>query len=161
MSEPEQPRTPNWWVPSADREAPDAGFAPLDEATGVGPQAPPPPAPTNEPMPVSPDPYASPYAQPYGYGPGYAPPSNNAMAVASLVCGIVSLIGGLICFFGALAAVPGLVLGIVGLNRINRSNGMEKAKGMAIAGIVTSAVGLVVLGLLFLVYGLAANSDSF
>jgi uncharacterized membrane protein len=112
-------------------------------------------------MPVSPDPYASPYAQPYGYGPGYAPPSNNPMAVASLVCGIVSLVGGLICFFGALAAVPGLVLGIVGLNRINRSNGMEKGKGLAIAGIVTSAVGLVVLGLLFLVYGLAANSDSF
>jgi hypothetical protein len=72
------------------------------------------------------------------------------MAVASLVCGVVSP-----CT-GGLTAIPGLVLGIAGLARVRRSAGALAGRGLAIAGIITSLVGLmillvVVLGVLILI----------
>jgi hypothetical protein len=57
------------------------------------------------------------------------------MAIASMVCGIVSLCLSCCLWYVALpAAVVGLVLGIITIR--NGGNG----RGMAIAGIVTSAI---------------------
>jgi hypothetical protein len=104
-----------------------------------------------------PPPYAPPYVQPYQ--PGYPPaPKNNGLAVASFVCGLVSLASWLTCLVGAVASIPGLVLGIIGLQRINASRGMERGRGLAIAGIATSAVSMVVTVLLVL---FVAGSSSF
>ncbi|HWJ97476.1 MAG TPA: YceI family protein [Acidimicrobiales bacterium] len=58
----------------------------------------------------------------------------NGLAIASLVLGIIWL-GGL----GALLAV---VLGLVGLSQIKRSG--DKGRGVAIAGVVLGAIGLLV-----------------
>lgn len=80
--------------------------------------------------------------------PGGLPPAmprTSALAVISLICGIVSP-----CTAGLLA-IPGLVLGIVGLARIRRSGGALAGRGVAIAGIIVSIVGLFFLLALVLV----------
>ncbi len=87
----------------------------------------------------------------YGYGFRATPPTNG-MAIASLICGIVSLVGGFACFVGAIAAIPGLVLGIVAVRQIGQSNGAQQGKGLAVAGIVTSAVALLLIVALFALF---------
>jgi hypothetical protein len=57
----------------------------------------------------------------------------SGLAVASLVLGILGL-------FCGIPGVVGLVLGIVALNQIKKSQGQIEGRGLAIAGIVLSAV---------------------
>jgi len=64
------------------------------------------------------------------------------MAIASLVLGLLGLSCGL-------TAIPGLILGIVGLRRINRSGGQLGGSGFAIAGICVSA-GVLLLALIWI-----------
>jgi hypothetical protein len=78
-----------------------------------------------------------------------AMPKTSALAVVSLICGIASP-----CTAGLLA-IPGLVLGIVGLARIRRSGGALAGRGMAMAGIIVSIVVLFFLLALVLVVLLA------
>lgn len=62
----------------------------------------------------------------------------NGLAIASLVCGIVSIVGFCCCIpIGILGGLAGIVLGI-----ISKMKNME-GSGMALAGIITGAVGLV------------------
>ncbi len=63
------------------------------------------------------------------------------MAIASLVLGIVALAGTLCCYFGWLGAI-GLPLGIVARKRIAASNGTKSGAGLALAGIICSAIAL-------------------
>lgn len=63
-----------------------------------------------------------------------AEPKTSGLAIASLILGICGL-----CTCG-LSAILGAILGIVGLNSISRSAGQLKGQGLAIGGIVTSAV---------------------
>lgn len=79
------------------------------------------------------------YPQQPGYGaqPGYQQPptpnvGTNALAIAALVSGIIW-----ICGLGSLLAV---VLGIIALAQIKRSR--QQGRGLAIAGIVLGALGL-------------------
>jgi type IV pilus assembly protein PilA len=74
------------------------------------------------------------------YSPSPAP--RRGLAIASLVLGILS-----IPTFGCLivGAVAGIVLGIVALMRANREPQVYGGKGMAIAGIATSALSFVIL----------------
>lgn len=58
----------------------------------------------------------------------------SGLAVASLVLGIAGI------FCSAVTALPGLILGIVALVKINRSEGRLTGSGLAIGGICTSAV---------------------
>ncbi len=69
------------------------------------------------------------------------PQKTSGLAIASLVLGIL----GLFCF--GLTAVVGLVLGIVALVKINKSQGRLAGKGIAIAGIATSGAFLLMLPL--------------
>jgi hypothetical protein len=92
------------------------------------------------------DPYAQQYnpqqygAQQYPYAPAQAVQATDGVSIAALV---TSLLG----FLGAIAVVPvfgsiaGLILGIIGVNR-TKING-KKGRGMAIAGIVLGALGVV------------------
>ena len=61
----------------------------------------------------------------------------SGKAIASLVLGLLSFV--LVCF----TAIPGLILGIMGLGDINRSQGRIGGKGLAIFGIVLSSIGMV------------------
>jgi len=63
----------------------------------------------------------------------------SALAVASLVLGILSF-----CTFFITAPLA-IILGIVGLFKIEKSHGQLKGKGLAIAGIALPAVGLMLM----------------
>jgi len=63
-------------------------------------------------------------------------PQRKGLAIASLVIGIVSILtcGGLL-----VGAIVGIVLGIVAMNKAKRDPAQYAGRGLAIAGIVTSA----------------------
>ncbi len=73
------------------------------------------------------------------------------MAVASLVLGV------LFCF--GVTAILAVIFGNVALGKIADSNGTEKGKGLAIAGIVLGWAGIVLIilvpALVFLGYGIS------
>jgi hypothetical protein len=84
---------------------------------------------------------------PPGYGPypGYpyplaAPPQKNSMAVTALVLGIVGLCTSLF-YVGGVIGVVGLIFSIIGLRSAKRMGGA--GKGMAIGGLVTSIVAII------------------
>jgi len=109
------------------------------------------------PMPSGPQPGAPPppagYGQPMGYQPppaaygGYyaAPMKTNGLAIGGFVCGIAGILCGLI-------AIAGLVLSLVGLSQIKKSNGQVGGRGFAIAGIVLSSI-FVALNIVFFMIG--------
>ncbi|NDK88695.1 DUF4190 domain-containing protein [Gordonia desulfuricans] len=97
-----------------------------------------------------------------GYGtPGYgAPvsPPNNSKATASMICGIAGVVFSVAgCCFALVFFVPmalgivALVTGIKARTEIEASQGREGGSGMAMAGIITGAIS-VVLGVVALVY---------
>jgi hypothetical protein len=79
-----------------------------------------------------------PYA-PAGYAPGYAVPRNNTLALWSMILGIVQFLLG-----GPLLGIPSIILGVISLRQIRERMPAESGRGMAIAGIVCSAVGIVI-----------------
>ncbi len=85
---------------------------------------------------------AAPYGQPL-------PSGNNGLAIAALVLGIVSLALTLLCGIGLLTGVPAIVLGVLALRKISEQPGLT-GRGLAIGGIVTGAVGVVISLLLVL-----------
>lgn len=104
------------------------------------PPPPPPPAP--------PPPGAPPGSTPYQPVPRQ---TTNGFAVASLVLGVAVLCTGPI---GGILAV---IFGNVALNRIDRAQGAEKGRGLAIAGIVFGwiAIGLTAIAAAaWLIYGI-------
>lgn len=71
-------------------------------------------------------------------------PQTSGVAVASLVFGLLGLLT-----FG-LAGVAGLVLGVIGIRQINRSEGALTGKPLAVGGLIASALSIVIAGLLVL-----------
>ncbi|MGW0482266.1 DUF4190 domain-containing protein [Nonomuraea sp. NPDC003214] len=92
---------------------------------------------------------------PYGYGqqpppgPGYPPPyaprPTNGMAVTSLVLGIVGLL------FCGLTSIPGAIVGHIAMARIKRTG--EQGQGMAVAGLITSYITIVLWLILWIFFG--------
>ena len=103
-------------------------------ATGV--------APTVEgPPPMSPPPAPAPPPYQYPPPPPYQPVSyvgqskTNGLAVASMVLGIL--------WFWFVGSILALIFGYVSKNQIDKSQGTQSGRGMAVAGIVLGWVGLV------------------
>jgi len=71
--------------------------------------------------------------------PPYTPLKTSGLAIASLILGVLAFPT---C---GLTAIPGLILGIVGLVRINANRERVTGQGFAVAGIATSAFGLVLI----------------
>ena len=71
-----------------------------------------------------------------------ARPKTSGLAIASLVCGIVGP-----CTLG-LCSIIGVILGIVGIVKIGGSASALRGRGLAIAGIVVSGVGILILPIL-------------
>ena len=97
-----------------------------------------------------------PYA-PYGQQPGYGqgglygygtPPRTNGKATAALWTGIASIVLTLCCGLGILGVVP-IVLGVKARAEIRATDGQQEGDGMALAGIITGAVAIV-LSILFI-----------
>lgn len=92
-----------------------------------------------------------PYQQPYGYGP---PPTTDGQAIAAMVLGIVGLVTAWFCGITILLCPAALIMGIISLRGIDRSQGRLQGKGFAVAGIATGGVGtlLAAAGVAFLVW---------
>ena len=82
-----------------------------------------------------------------------APPKNNALAIASLVCGVAQVM------LWPLATIPAVVLGHVARHQIRRTG--EQGAGLAMAGLVLGwiGVGFAVLAILGLVAMVAVTSS--
>ncbi|NAZ85826.1 DUF4190 domain-containing protein [Kineococcus indalonis] len=95
------------------------------------------------------------YEQQGGYGQPYGARPRNGAGLASLILGVIGL---LLCWLLGIGIVPGLiglVLGIVGMRRARR--GEATNRGVAIAGVVTSAIA-VVASAVFLALTIAVGS---
>ncbi|MDP9452736.1 MAG: DUF4190 domain-containing protein [Actinomycetota bacterium] len=79
---------------------------------------------------------------PGGHGGQPQAQARNGVGIAALVVGIVALVLSWIPFLGLLLAIVAVVLGIVGIRKASR--GMATNKGMAIAGLVTGGVALLI-----------------
>lgn len=75
-------------------------------------------------------------------------PASNGLAIASLVCGIISIIMSCCCCGNILFSIAGIVCGC-----LQKPNAEGKKPGMALAGIITSIVGIV---LVIIIYALGA-----
>lgn len=91
--------------------------------------------------------------QPGPYGMPVARPTNSK-ATASLVTGITSLVLSWCCGLG-IAGIVAIVLGVKARREIQDSNGTEQGDGIAVAGIITGAIAVVLGVLILVVIGLA------
>lgn len=114
--------------------------APNFQEPQVPPVPPPPLPPQQRPLPPQQQPSNVVYVQ---------QPKTNGLAIASLVLGIIW-----IYWIGSILA---LIFGYNAKGQIDRSNGMEGGRGLAVAGIVLGWVGV---GTLVLTLGLVAASSS-
>jgi uncharacterized protein DUF4190/uncharacterized protein DUF4339 len=101
--------------------------------------------------------------------PAAAPPSfspavtqglrTNGFAMAGLVIGLVSCFFGLFCCCcGPMIGIVGIIFSLIGLSQINSQPDVYSGKGLAIAGLVLSILGLAFY-LAMMVLGLALGSD--
>lgn len=95
------------------------------------------------------------------YQPPAPTPPQNGLGTAGFVLGLVGLLFSFIPIVGVVAwplVIVGLILGLLGLAKANR--GQANNKGLAIAGIALSAVGLVVCILWAAVFTKAASDTA-
>lgn len=136
----------NWNTPNTD---------PNFENQNPQPQEPQPPQPPEQPYQPAPQPAPPTYYTNPGMNAYPTPPvrqkKNNGLAIASMILGIVSLVGSCCIWYLTIpCAVVGLILGIIALK-----NGKD---GMAIAGIVMSAIGLAI-ALLVVIFVVIYGTD--
>ena len=67
----------------------------------------------------------------------------NGLAVTGMVLGILSVTVGLCCG-GPLFAIPGIIFSGIAISQINRDPEHQTGKGMAVAGIITSVISILV-----------------
>lgn len=65
----------------------------------------------------------------------------NGFAITSLVLGIMSILGGAM-YLGIFTGIPGVIFGHLSINQINKSPEPQSGKGMAIAGLIMSYLGI-------------------
>jgi competence protein ComGC len=79
--------------------------------------------------------------------PGSVQTKTSALAIWSLVLGVLSLVLIIVCI-GPIFAIPAIICGHIACSRIKRSGGQLAGKGLAIAGFVTGYVSLASIVLL-------------
>lgn len=98
---------------------------------------------------------------PGGY-PGYwQGPRQNQMALWSMILGITGVVLALCCQIGGILGIPAIILGIIGRSEITRANGTQTGGGMAIAGIVTGAVSVLLAVSIFVLLAVVGLDGSF
>jgi len=97
-----------------------------------------------------------PPSAPAGHG---QPPSVSILAITSLALGVVGLLLLCFCGLGALLGIGAIITGSLAVRKINSSNGHETGQGMAIAGIVTGLISVLLL-VVFLVLVALGTIDS-
>jgi hypothetical protein len=115
-------------------------------------------------------PYQQPGYGPPSYGPpgypggpyGFATPPINGKATAALWSGIGLLVLSWCCGLGIFGVVP-IVLGAKARSEIRTSGGQQGGAGIALAGIITGAVALVVglLAIGLIIFALSSGDTNF
>ncbi len=80
---------------------------------------------------------------------------NGGFAIASMVCGILSIVCCCLTWLGLVLAIAAVVLGIIALN------GKYDGKGMAIAGIITGGIGIILWLIVVIAMGSAGVFTTF
>ena len=94
--------------------------------------------------------YSEPPPPPPQYGApvpphGGLPAKTSGKAITSLVTGIISL-PAICCWpLGAILGIVGIVFGVLARKEIAASAGQQKGAGMALAGIITGAIAIVLI----------------
>lgn len=74
----------------------------------------------------------------------------NIQAILALIFGIMSLLGMMFTFiFGIVFALPGFILGIIGLKKTSTTN--QPGRSLAMAGLVCSFLGLILPLIIFII----------
>lgn len=87
-----------------------------------------------------------------GYEPEPGRQQTNGVALAAMILGILALLGLVFILPGFILGLIALTLGIMGVRRANAIASPGARKGMAITGIVTGAISLI-LSALMLIFG--------
>ncbi len=98
---------------------------------------------------------------PGGYQGGYQEQprkGGSGLAIGALVLGILALLSSWTIIGGILLGLIGLVLGFIASSRAKK--GVASGRGMAIVGIITSLLGIVIAIVLVVAVGSFLNSDS-
>ena len=72
---------------------------------------------------------------------GGQPGGTNSLSVIALVLGLLSL-PGVCCCYSLPFSIPGMIVSIIALMQFNKDSGAKNGKGLAIAGLVLSILGL-------------------
>ena len=118
---------------SEPMDAPPPGYPP-NAGYAQGPQGP------GYPPNAAYTPYQS-YGYPYAYPPMPPMPLPNGMAITGMVLGIVGAVTSLF-YVGGFIGIIGLIFSIIALRAVGR--GQAGGRGMAIAGLVTSVIAILV-----------------
>jgi len=100
------------------------------------------------------NPYPQPQPQPTGLG-MHRPPAADGFAITSMVLGIIAIIT---CFLGIIFGSIAVIFGHLSISRINKDPQNRGGKGMAIAGLVTGYVGILIF--LVLVFSPAGDEGN-
>lgn len=95
------------------------------------------------------------YNQNYYAGLPQEPQKASGLAIASMVCGIISIVICCVWYLAAPLAIAAIVMGII--NNVKQLGG----KGMAIAGIITGVIGLLLVIALFVIIFAGVYSGDF
>lgn len=91
--------------------------------------------------------------------PLHVQPQNKSLATASMILGIISITIGWLCF-GPISAIASIILGGVALSQIKKTPDLVGGKQMAVTGVITGSLALVVwIGLMifYIFIGVLAN----
>jgi hypothetical protein len=161
---PSQPYGTPPGYPPAQPYGAQPGYPPPSQPYGQPPGYPP-----SQPYGAPPGypPPSQPYGAPQGYGMPYGmpmmvPAPTNGLAVTSMVLGIASIVFFCGWYLSLPLGITGIILGAIGLNQINKGNFSGSSRGMAIAGLVTAGIGIVI-AILFgiLTFALFSNVSTF
>lgn len=103
--------------------------------------------------------YGAPASGGTPYASGFANPARNGLGVAALIVGILSIPLGLTVIVGSVMGIVAIVLGITGRSRVKR--GEANNPGVALWGIITGIIGIVVSVAVIVLALVVMNTDSF
>ena len=83
------------------------------------------------------------------------PPTTDGFAIASMILGIIGIIT---CFLGIIFGGLAVIFGHISISNINKDPQNKNGKGMAIAGLITGYISLLIF--IFLIFGSIQSSSS-
>ena len=92
-----------------------------------------------------PPPEMPPPPPPYGPPPSEPPAKRSTLALVSLICGVVGMIATCLCGLGVAVGIAGIVTGFLARREIARSDGRVSGAGLALGGIITGALSVLIL----------------